>query len=183
MIRSMRAAFALCIGMEAVAACGGKGANGDANNPPPAATAAADNSAPAGATAETADAPPKITPFTHGEASFIWGTPMKMKLAYGKLVESPKVQYGEVESIFLTYSPDGKTTGDGLFDFNAGRNKTGGYNVDDLRVVGAGFWRMNGAAPCSIAVSQVGASGVRGTITCPADPKGPTGPIIFTATP
>jgi hypothetical protein len=183
MVRSMRAAFALCIGIGAVAACGGKGANGDANNPPPAATVAADNSSPAGDTAQTPDAPPKITPFAHGEASFIYGTPTKMKLAYGKLVESPKEQYGEVESIFLTYSPSGKTSGDGLFDFNAGRNKTGGYNVDDMRVNSHGFWRINAAAHCSIVMSQVGPSGVRGTISCPGDPKGPTGPITFTATP
>jgi hypothetical protein len=183
MMRSMRAAFALCIGIEAVAACGGKGANGDADNSPPAATVAANSSAPAGGTAETPDAPPKVTPFTHGDASLTYGTPMKMKLVQGKLVESPKVEYGEVESIFLEYSPSGKTSGDGLFDFNAGRSKTGGYNVDDMVVNSHGFWRINAGAHCSIVLSQVGASGVRGTITCPGDPKGPTGPITFTATP
>ncbi len=182
-MRSMRAALALFIGVVAVAACGGKATNDDANNPPPSATIAADSSPPAGGTAATTDAPPKVTPFTHGEVSLTYGTPMKMKLAQGKLVESPNEQYGEVESIFLEYSPSGKTTGEGGFDFNAGRNKTGAYNVDDMRVNSHGFWRINAAAHCSIAVNQVGASGVRGTITCPGDPKGPAGPITFTATP
>jgi hypothetical protein len=124
-------------------------------------------------------------PFTHGEASLTSGTPTKWKLAQGKLVESPKVEYGEVESIFLEYSLSGKiaTTSDGGLDFNAGRNKTGGYNVDDMRVILHSDWRINRAAHCSIVMSEVGASGVRGTITCSGDPKGPTGPITFTATP
>ena len=182
-MRSMRATLALCIGMGAVAACGGKGASGDAKNPPPADTAGAANSASAGDNAETPSTPPKVTPFTHGDASLTYGTPMKMKLAQGKLVESPKEQYGEVESVFLEYSPSGKTSDEGGFDFNAGRNKTGGYNVDDMRINSHGFWRINPAAHCSIVMSQVGASGVRGTVTCPGDPKGPTGPITFTATP
>jgi hypothetical protein len=181
-MRSMRAAFALCIGIEVAAACGGKGANGDAGNPPDSA-AAVDNSAAASDTAETPAAPPKITHFTHGDASLTYKTPMKLKLAQGKLVESPKEQYGEVESVFLEYSLSGKIAADGAFDFNAGRTKTGGYHVDDMQVNSHGFWRINAAAHCSIVMSQVGASGVRGTITCPGDPKGPTGPITFTATP
>jgi hypothetical protein len=196
MMRSMRAALALCIGAGAVAACSGKAANGNADHPPPAATAAATaaahSSAPAGGTADTAAAAPKVTPFTHGEASLTLGTPMKFKLKSGKLVETSPLsgtdmtaQMADVESIFLEYTTDGKTYDNGLFDFNAGRHKTGGYNMADMRVNSHGFWRINNtpAVRCTIAMSEVGASGLRGTITCTGDPKGPTGPITFTATP
>lgn len=185
MMRSMRAALALCIGAGAVAACSGKAANGNADQSPPADTAAADSSALAGGTADTTAAPPKVTTFTHGEASLTYGTPMKFKLLNGKLVENPKEDIGEVESIFLNYTPDGKTYGDGLFSFNGGRHKTGGYNIDDMTVNSHGSWRINNtpAVRCTIAMSEVGPSGLRGTITCTGDPKGPTGPITFTATP
>jgi hypothetical protein len=184
MLRSMGVAFAFCAAIGAVSGCGGKGDKDDAANPPAGATPAANSSAPAGGGAAIGDVPPKVTPFTHGEANFTYnGKPTKMKFSRGKLVQSPNEEYGEVESIYLEYSPSGKATGEGGLSFNAGRRKTSAYNVDDMRVTSPGFWRISPAAHCSIVVSEVGAAGVRGTITCPGDPKGPTGPIAFTATP
>jgi hypothetical protein len=170
--------------MGTVSGCGGKGDKDDAANPPASATPGANNSAPAGGGAAVADVPPKVTPFTKGEANFTYdGKPTKMKLSQGKLVESPSEQYSEIESIYLEYSPSGKVTGEGGLSFNAGKTKTRAYNVDDMRITRPGFWRISGAAHCSIVVSEVGAAGVRGTITCPGDPKGPSGPINFSATP
>jgi len=169
--------------MGAVAACGGKGEKSDVSNPPSAAVAA-NASAPTGSSAQAPpDAAPKVTRFTKGEANLTYGKPMKLKLSQGKLVESPSEEYGEVESIYLEYSLSGKVTGEGGLSFNAGRRKTGAYNVDDMRVTSPGFWRISPAAKCEIVVSEVGAAGVRGTITCPGDPKGPAGPVTFTATP
>jgi hypothetical protein len=169
--------------MAAVIACGGKSDKGDAAKPSAGAAVDASNSAPPGGSAQAPDTPPKITRFTKGEATLTFEKPMKLKLSQGKLVQSPSEQYGEIESIYLEYSPSGKVTGEGGLSFNAGRTKTGTYNVDDMRVTSPGFWRISPAAHCSIVVSEVGAAGVRGTITCPGDPKGPTGPIAFTATP
>jgi hypothetical protein len=57
------------------------------------------------------------------------------------------------------------------------------YNVDDMRITTLGFWRVSAAAHCSIIASDVSPADVRGTITCPGDPKGPTGPVAFSATP
>ncbi len=183
-MRSIRAVLALYLGAQATVACGERPAGGTGDTASsPAVRVAADSSSPAGGAADTAAPVPKVTPFSRGEANLTYGTPMKLTLVQGKLVQSPREEFGEVESIFLEYSPNGKTSGDGGFDFNAGRHKTGGYNVDDMRVTSHGFWRINPAAHCAIAVSEVGASGVRGTITCPGDPKGPTGPITFSATP
>ena len=180
-MRSMRALLTLCFGAEAIVACSGRSASdrGDTTSAP----AAADRSSQARGNADTVTAPPTVTPFTHGDASLTYGTPMKFKLAQGKLVESPKEEFGEVESIFLTYSPDGTPAGNGVFDFNAGRNKTGGYHVDDMRVTSHGFWRISPAAHCTITVSKLPPAGVQGTITCPGDAKGPTGPIMFSASP
>lgn len=179
-MRSMRGLLSLYLGAAAVVACSRGAANDKGDT---ASTAAADLSSSAPANSDSAVAPPKVTTFAHGDASLTYGTPMKLKLSHGKLVASPQEEFGEVESIFLGYTPDGQTATPGGLEFNAGRNKTGGYHIDDMRITSHGFWRINAEAHCTIAVSEVGPSGVRGTITCPGDPKGPTGPITFTANP
>lgn len=129
-------------------------------------------------------APPKLTPFMHGDASVTWGKPLTMKLSSGKFSEAPGEEFGETESFFLDYTPDGTMKGEGLISFNAGRRGKDSYKIDDLRITGNGFWRYDTkAGQCDLAVSQASAAGVRGTITCTGDPKGPTTPIVFSATP
>ena len=129
-------------------------------------------------------APPTITPFKTGDASTTWGKPLKMKLSSGKFSASPGEEFGETESIFLDYSPDGTNKGEGLISFNAGRRGKDPYKIDDLRITGNGFWRYDPkVGHCDLAVSEASPAGVRGTITCTGDPKGPTTPITFSATP
>ena len=129
-------------------------------------------------------APPKITPFKTGDVSVTWGKPLKMKLSSGKFSASPGEEFGETESFFLDYTPDGTMKGEGLISFNGGRRGKDPYKIDDLRITGNGFWRYDSkVGHCDLALNQASPAGLAGTIICTGDPKGPTTPIFFSATP
>ncbi|GAC1653435.1 MAG: hypothetical protein NVS4B3_16520 [Gemmatimonadaceae bacterium] len=174
-----------------VGACGDRGASGGQPAGDAAgarADAPAADAAPAGATADNSssgapEAPPTETAYTRGEVAFTFGAPAKWKLRRGKFVDYPSVEFGNVQSVFLFYSPDGKTTGDGLLEFNTGHPKGGPYSLSDMTINGRGSWRVGRQAKCSVTMSEAGPKGTRGTITCSGDPKGPVGPITFTALP
>lgn len=190
MRNTVRLVFALSLAGEA-AACGKRTANARGDSAEPAAAPMDSNESRTGsgagspaASPDAAQAPPKETRFTHGEATLTYGKPVTWKLAQGKILEFPKSDFGPTEEVYLEYSTSGKTTGEDGLTFNAGHHSKGGsFNIDDMRITGHGFWRISSEAHCTISMTEATQTAVRGVINCPGDPKGPTGPIRFSATP
>jgi hypothetical protein len=111
---------------------------------------------------------PPGTPLKTGQASFTFGG---SQVAYGKVTGSINQSYGFTVAM-LTFSADGKPTGDNLI-IGLMVQKPGPVDVNQMgngiqhRSKGTIFSYQKGKSQCTISATKLTATSVEGTAECP----------------